>query len=108
MGLTLTACKPESIAPERLSFILEQNTQLKKSIIDMQGIIAQAGEPDPSLESRIEQAEKEITNALKELNNLSEQENQAQIRILELETRLSQFRTDFETMQKQVTKLETE
>ncbi len=106
--LSLTGCKPESIEPQRLGFILEQNTQLKKSIVEMQNLITQAGEEDPTITSRIDQKEKEITAALQELNQLSEEENQAQIRVLELETRLTQFKADFESMQKQVIKLEQE
>ncbi len=108
LGLTLTSCKPESIDPQRLSFILDQNAQLKQSIVDMQGIITEAGEADPSINARIEQAEKDITQSLQELNRLSDEENQAQIRILELGTRLTQFRADFEAMQKQVTKVEVD
>ncbi len=106
LSLTLTSCKPESIDPQRLSFILEQNAQLKQSIVEMQGIIAASGEEDPSINDRIQQAEKDITQSLKELNDLSEEENQAQIRILELGTRLTQFRADFEALQKQVSKVE--
>ncbi len=107
LGLTLSSCKPESIDPQRLSFILDQNAQLKQSIIDMQGMIAKAGEEDPSINDRIEQVEKDIKASLQELDELSEEENQAQIRTLELETRLTQFRADFETMQKQVSKAAT-
>ncbi|MFI3243445.1 MAG: hypothetical protein R3Y56_04245 [Akkermansia sp.] len=106
LGLMLTSCKPESIDPQRLSFILDQNAQLKQSIINMQGIIADAGEQDPSINERIEQVEQDITQSLQELDHLSEEENQAQIRLLELETRLTQFRADFEAMQKQVSKVE--
>lgn len=101
--LSLVGCKPKGGDPQQLSFILEQNAQLKQSIEAMNTTIAQAGDKDPSLTERIQKLEAEITLALKQLNQTGEQETQAQLRILELEARLAQFRSDFEAMQQQIT-----
>lgn len=100
--LSLSACQPEETASERLGFILEQNEQLKQSISTMQSSIDRAGEYDETLYARVEQMKKQVTEEILALTDLDKQEHQTQIRIIELQSRLSKFQSDFTLLQKQL------
>ena len=99
LGLVCTSCKPESIDPQRLGVILEQNAKLQKSMMLMQQSIDRAGELDPSLAQRTEQLEKEMSESIQELNQLADEGHLSEMRLLELESRLKSFEATFTKMQ---------
>lgn len=97
-----SGCTPKTSDPEQLRAMHEQNAELRREIAQMQGQIEQAGDPVPDLDDRIAEKEKEIAAAIRELDELSEQETEMRLRVIELQDRLDAFRASFRMMQNDI------
>lgn len=97
-----SACTPKTTDPEQLRAMHEQNAELRREIAQMQGQIEQAGEAVPGLDDQIAAKETEIAAAIRELDELSQQETEMRLRVIELQDRLDAFRASFRMMQNDI------
>ncbi len=84
---------------------MSQNSKLRDSVAAMEATISQSGDPDPLIMKKIQQAERDLAQEIRELTALRTKNNQDQVRLLELEQRLRVFENDFKAMQQEASQI---
>lgn len=100
--LTGAGCKPQAPDLERLRTVETNNEQLRQKIADMQKRIREAGTEIPDLKEQIDTRTEAINNTLAHKTELRRKETAVRLRYIELDTRLNEFRTEFNKMQKDI------
>ncbi len=103
--LCVISCKPESASPQTLSLLMMQNDKLRESVATMEATISQSGDHDPLLLKKIQQAEQDLARDIRELTALRTKNSEDEIRLLELEQRLSAFEKEFTAMQREASQM---
>ncbi len=103
LSLALCSCEPESVAPEKLTAILNQNLHLREKISSLQRIISRSGDIDSNIPERIAQVESELATAIHKSSQLDGKKTDREIQLIDLEDRHKSLSEQFSKLQHEAT-----